>query len=385
MKILLASTSSGSRGGGELYLLYLGKALAQRGHAVALWVSSHERMDELAAMFSTFGSVHRADYVNTYDRRGRSLAAAFDSATAARIAAKWRTAGFDCIHLNKQNLEDGLDLLQAAASCGVPGLCTVHLTQDARYLGAKFAGVRDWVAKRALKKYPGLLVAVLEDRRRDLARFLGAENRTRTIPNGVPIPDLSGRASARVEKRKALGLTDDAMVIIAVGRLVPQKRPLVFLEQAAQIHRAIPNARFVWVGDGGLSEDWDSRAAALGLKDVVQRLGWLRDVDAWLLAADVFLHVAEFEGLPLAILEAMASALPCAISMNLYSEMPFLNDRNSIAVPDGDFSWITSLKNTTRLAELGAAARRLAEEQFSFDKMAESYEALYRQALTQRR
>jgi glycosyltransferase involved in cell wall biosynthesis len=385
MKILLASTSSGSRGGGELYLLYLGRALAQRGHSVTLWASSHERMDELAELFSAFGSVQRAEYENTYDRRGRSLAAAFDFATARRVAAEWSTAGFDCIHLNKQNLEDGLDLVHAAAASGVPGLCTVHLTQDAVYLRAKFASVRDWVARRALKKYPGMLVAVLEDRRRDLARFLGDETRTRTIPNGVPLADLSRRVEARAEKRRALGLTEDALVIMAVGRLVPQKRPLVFLEQAAQIRRTVPNTRFVWVGDGVLANEWDARVTALGLGDSVQRLGWQRDVDAWLLAADVFLHVAEFEGLPLAILEAMASALPCAISQNLYAEMPFLNDSNSIAVPDGNASWIAVLQDSARLAALGRAARQLAEERFSFDKMAESYEALYRETLAQKR
>ena len=48
MKILLASSSSGSRGGGELYLLYLGRALAERGHEAMLWASAHPRMNELA-------------------------------------------------------------------------------------------------------------------------------------------------------------------------------------------------------------------------------------------------------------------------------------------------------------------------------------------------
>ena len=61
MKILLASSSSGSRGGGELYLVYLGRALAHRGHAVTLWASTNPRMDELANTFSGFGQVLRSD------------------------------------------------------------------------------------------------------------------------------------------------------------------------------------------------------------------------------------------------------------------------------------------------------------------------------------
>src|SRR5678815_2084011 len=114
MKILLASTSSGSRGGGELALLYLGRALVARGHEVTLWASTHPRMDELTTQFAEFGSVRRSPYVNTYDRRGRSLSCYFDKATALRVGEEWKALAPDIVHLNKQNLEDGLDLLAAA-------------------------------------------------------------------------------------------------------------------------------------------------------------------------------------------------------------------------------------------------------------------------------
>src|SRR5581483_1815307 len=86
MKILFASSSSGSRGGGELFLVYLGKALQQCGHELTLWVSSHPRMDEVSEKFAHIGKVVRANYTNTYDRAGRSLAAAFDLATARSAA-----------------------------------------------------------------------------------------------------------------------------------------------------------------------------------------------------------------------------------------------------------------------------------------------------------
>src|SRR5688500_16843185 len=78
MKILLVSSSSGSRGGGELYLLYLGRALAQRGHSLTLWASTHTRMDELANSFSGIGEVLRSPYRNTYDHRGRSISSYLD-------------------------------------------------------------------------------------------------------------------------------------------------------------------------------------------------------------------------------------------------------------------------------------------------------------------
>ncbi len=60
MKILLVSSSSGSRGGGEVFLLYLGRALAQRGHRVVLWASDDSGMDELSNSFTSVGEVIRS-------------------------------------------------------------------------------------------------------------------------------------------------------------------------------------------------------------------------------------------------------------------------------------------------------------------------------------
>lgn len=384
MKVLLVSSSSGSRGGGELYLLYLGRALAELGHTPILWASTHPRMNELADGFATFGSVERSDYLNTYDRRLRSIGAYLDSKAVHRARRSWERIGADVIHLNKQNLEDGLDLLSALKTIDTPGLCTIHLTQSARYLKAVLAGARDAVSRNVLKPYPGLLVTVLENRRADLASFLGDSSRIRMVSNGVPLFDLSQREIVRAAKRRELGITDDQQLIVAVGRLVPQKRPLAFLDQAARILASQPNARFLWVGDGALSGDWDREIHRLELAHAVRRVGWQMEVTPFLFASDLFLHVAEFEGLPLAILEAMSAALPCAISRNLLREMPFFDDQSAVAVDD-EAAWARVLRDKERLNSLGSCSRRLAEQHFSFGTMAASYESLYREAITNAR
>ena len=376
MKILIVSTSSGSRGGGELCLLYLGRALALRGHEVTLWASDHTRMDELASAFAAFGKVTRAPYVNTYDRRGRSLASYFDGATARRVAAQWRAIGPDVIHLNKQNLEDGLDLVEAARLLRLPCIAMMHITQSAAYLRAAHAGLRDFVSRRALRRFPGPLVTTPGSRERDLAEFIGSKRRVRTVLNGVPIPDLETLAAQRSIKRRALGIADGELLFVAVGRMMPQKRPLLFLDLAERILRTLPNARFLWIGDGDLAPEFDARVTAKALGDKVRQLPWQADAPAFLAAADVFLHTAEFEGLSFAILEALAAGLPCAITPNLLAEMPFLNSANSIAI-DEDDAWLASVQNPA----IGKAARELAERQFSFASMAANYEAIYREAI----
>jgi len=380
MKILFASSSSGSRGGGETFLIYLGEALAWRGHEVVLWTSSHPRMDEIAARFAPFGAVHRAEYTNTYDHPRRSLAALLDRATSVRAAREWQALKPDILHLNKQNLEDGLDLLRATRLIACPSVCTIHITQSAAFLGAKGAWLRDLVSRRGLRGYRGALVAVSEPRKADLEKCLGADAAgaaIAAIPNGVPIPPALS-ASERARRRGELGLSPDELAILAVGRMTPQKRPLLFLETAARILAGLPEARFFWIGDGPLAAEWDARAAALGIASRVQRLGWREDVAPLLASGDLLLHTAEYEGMPLAILEAMAAGLPCAVSESLHREMPFLDESNSIRLSDEN-ALIEVLRHRDELSRRAKAAGELAAARFSTEAMATAYEDLYKQ------
>ena len=374
MKTLLVSSSSGSRGGGELYQLYLGQALRERGHEVTLWMSTHERMDELAALFAPIGPVIRAPYTNTYDYRFRSLNHLLGGTIAKRIAQQWCQLKPDVIHLNKQNLEDCLDLLEAARLTQIPSLATIHITQDAKYLRAKYAAPRDWVARRFLKKFPGILIPTLDQRERELRDFVGPQARIHTVVNGVPLIDLTQRAPSRADVHAELNIPADQNIILAVGRVVPQKRPFLWLDWVDKLHRQLPNTRFVWVGGGELADDFDRTARARNLP--VHRVAWTNNVPRYLLAADAFMHTAEFEGLSFALLEALSAGLPIIITANLLAELPFLTPEVSVALSD-DGAWREPLQSPAHLAKLAHNTRALAEEKFSFARMARDYEALY--------
>ncbi len=376
MKILLVSSGSGSRGGGEIFLNYLGGALAARGHAVTTWMPAHARMDELAAQCARFSEVVRTEFANTYDHRSRSLATMFNARASDAVARQWAALQPDIIHVNKQNLEDGLDLLRAARLSGRPSVCTIHLTQTARYLRARGALLRDLVAWWELRKFAGGFVAVQDTRRDELSSFLGSDARTRTIFNGVPPIDSGETAALRDAMRAELNIADGQLLIVGVGRLVPQKRPFVFLDVARQLHRQHPQARFVWVGDGELAAAWRAAVAGHGLSGVVSCVGWQSDVRPYLSAADLLLHTAEFEGLPFALIEAMSMAVPCAISKTVAAELPFLDAGNAIVYDEpGRLERLVACPQALR--EVGEAARALMHERFSDHAMAASYEALY--------
>ncbi len=376
MRILLVSSGSGSRGGGEIFLDYLGGALAARGHQVITWMPAHARMNELASQCAKFSRVVRAEFRNTYDYRSRSLATLLNAGLSNSIARQWADLKPDVIHINKQNLEDGLDLLRAARLSGHPSVCTIHLTQTARYLRARAATLRDLVSRWELRKFEGGFVAVQDTRRDELSSFLGSEAKTRTIFNGVPQVDPGQRHGLRSAMRAELKIAPDQLLIVGVGRLVPQKRPFAFLEVARKLHEQYPHVRFVWVGDGELSGEWRAAIARDGLSDVVFWTGWKSDVSPYLAAADLLLHTAEYEGLPFALIEAMSMGVPCAISRSVASELPFLNARNAIFHDDaGRLEYFVC--HPQALRDVGETGRVLAGELFSDHAMAASYEALY--------
>jgi glycosyltransferase involved in cell wall biosynthesis len=180
----------------------------------------------------------------------------------------------------------------------------------------------------------------------------------------------------REAKRKELGLSQTDYLVLGLGRLVEQKRPFLFLRMAEELHERLPATKFIWVGDGKLADKWRRAITREKLEDVIYCTGWQIDVLPYLLASDLLLHVAEFEGLPLAVIEAMAAGLTCAVTNDLSSEVPFFNKDNVLFADDIE-GLAEKLRNPLVLACIAEGGRRLVEDTLSVSKMAASYEQLY--------
>jgi glycosyltransferase involved in cell wall biosynthesis len=100
--------------------------------------------------------------------------------------------------------------------------------------------------------------------------------------------------------------------VCTVARLTPQKGLFDLVEAAAEVVPRIPNVRFVLAGDGELRDPLEARVAALGLTEQLRFAGSrpLATLARWLGAADLFLLSSHYEGMPLAMIEAMAAGCP---------------------------------------------------------------------------
>jgi glycosyltransferase involved in cell wall biosynthesis len=186
-------------------------------------------------------------------------------------------------------------------------------------------------------------------------------------------------------ERTRLGIPPDAFVVGMIGRVTLQKDPETFVKAAAILNSRIENAYFVWVGDGDAREDTRRLANDLGLSDKFVITGH-KDSDAipkLLAAMDVVLFTSRFEGLPIALLEAMA-AKRFVVAANVGSIGEIVKEgETGWLFGVGDYKQAASIVETIHQNRPGldyirmSAFDLVAERHSPRDRMARQYQSIY--------
>ena len=161
-----------------------------------------------------------------------------------------------------------------------------------------------------------------------------------------------------------------------------------FLRIAAEVHKRVPGAEFVLVGDGPLRADIERQAAELGLGERVIFMGDRRDIPAMLASTDVAVLTSDSEGLSNVILEAMAAGVP-VVAYAVGGNPELVNDQRGSLIPagkEGEFAAaiVRLLSNTNLRLEQGQKARQFAENNFSLSRVVRQYQELYAELLAQK-
>jgi L-malate glycosyltransferase len=154
-----------------------------------------------------------------------------------------------------------------------------------------------------------------------------------------------------------------------------------FLRIAAEVHKQLPDAEFLLVGDGPLRAELERQSAALGLADRVLFLGDRGDIPAILASSDLSVLTSDSEGLSNVILESMAAGLP-VVAYAVGGNPELVNDDRGTLVPPGNEAEFASvicrlLSDANFRREQGLNARRFAEQNFSLAHVCRQYEDLY--------
>jgi glycosyltransferase involved in cell wall biosynthesis len=229
-----------------------------------------------------------------------------------------------------------------------------------------------------------------------LREHLGvAHNRVTVIENGV---ERTGRLEpGRSIARRNLGLPADDLVFCTLASLRAEKRPLFFVDVFRHYRElSTSKAYFIWQGSGPEGPAVEMACAQLPTKD----RGYLRflpgssNTQEILACSDVFLLTSEYEGMPNALLEAMAAGLPCVVT-------DVAGTRDVFSAPDGSALGICEVvppndprvfaealaelaRNSGRMRTIGQKAMEHVQRRFAVETMVERHIEVFKQVLTSR-
>jgi glycosyltransferase involved in cell wall biosynthesis len=236
-----------------------------------------------------------------------------------------------------------------------------------------------WLERLAAQFTDKLIVVSNYDQREGLDNRIGSENKYALIRYGIDYAKFNLREKSI---RSEFGIGTEDLLVGMVACFKPQKAPQDFIKLAFSVKQTMPHVKFILVGDGVLRPDIERLIERLQLQQQIILTGWRRDIPRLLSALDIFLLTSLWEGLPIAVLEAMASSKPVISTQTggvgeivVEGKSGFLalpHDTNKLAQ-----NLIVLLKDEGLRIRIGENARQALDSHFALSTMVESHKNLY--------
>lgn len=294
------------------------------------------------------------------------------------VRARLAAAPPDIVHSHryKENLLSYL----SARRCGARSVVTLHGEEPPAQLARRLVvGARRLVTHAIARRVGARFAAVSSDLRN---RLHLSPRRCVVIPNGVRIPQVQELAV----QREAGG----AFVIGWVGRMVPVKGLSTLLEAIALLPATLGTTRLLLVGDGPDRGRLEALATRSGIADRIEFTGFVEDPAPLRRQMDLFAFPSLHEGIPLALLEAMAVGIPCvAAAVGGIPEVDGGERALRLVETHSPSDWASAIAEFLGDPEgcraLGMRGRARAAARFSLEAVVEEYRELYEAALEARR
>jgi len=238
--------------------------------------------------------------------------------------------------------------------------------------------------ERALASFTDRFIAVCwAEREALLTAGVARPEQARVIWNGINVRHFHEVQVDRVLQRDALGIPTDAKVITTISRLYKPRDFDTLLLAFQKVVAAYPDTYLLIVGDGPYRPQIQALISGLNLTSRVALSGFRRDIPQVLAVSDIFvLSTALWEGLPLTVLEAMASGLPVVVSDVGGVREVVLHQETGILVPPKDHWALYEalselLTNRSRARAMGLRGRERARIFFGVERMVRETAALY--------
>jgi glycosyltransferase involved in cell wall biosynthesis len=229
---------------------------------------------------------------------------------------------------------------------------------------------------RQLTRVSCTAVVVFSEQNAIVASGTWGRTPVKVIYPGVPQPTCS---LDRATVRASIGVPADAILVTTVGRLTEQKRMDVFIRALAEVRH--PRLHGLIAGEGNDRQDLERLVEASGMVGRITFVGHRDDVGCLLAASDLYVQVSAWEGICFAVLEAMATSLPC-VGSDIGALREALGDVGAPYAPVGAVEPVATaiaalLADPDAAASLADRLRARWEQIFTVDRMCTAHLAAY--------
>ncbi len=202
------------------------------------------------------------------------------------------------------------------------------------------------------------------------------------IKYGIPLSKFRKPAENRASKRRELGILNDGPVVGMISCLKPQKAPLDYVRAAVRINQERPDLNFLLIGDGALKGACLKFLARSSLNGRFVFTGWRRDVSRILDVIDVVVLTSKWEGMPIALIEALSKGCP-VVATEVGGTPELVKNRvTGYLTRPGDHEETAEkileiFKNRDTLQKMKTEAADSIDDSFDVSKMVENIKTLY--------
>ena len=266
---------------------------------------------------------------------------------------------------------------------GIPVLYTEHNIQNRYHFFTK-------VINKFTFNWQTKVIAVSNEVAKSIEQSIRPKIPVKTVLNGVNTLDFIRNPSLGLEKRKEMGISFGTILIGTIAVFRFQKRLKEWIDVFKNIHDVYPEVRGCIVGDGILKEEIMEHLKNKGMENYIFFPGLETDVKPWLSAMDIFMMTSSFEGLPIAMLEAMS--MECAIVTTDAGGIKEVinNGKDGFLVPLDEWQSLVKplsylIQNPSEIKNFGVNARLRVEHSFGMKAMVQQIEKIYLEAYDQKK
>jgi glycosyltransferase involved in cell wall biosynthesis len=358
--------SSGGMYGAEAVILNLSRILNEGGHFSEVAAFSNSANPNLQLHERALQEGIQSHLIPCFGQVDRAALKAIRELVTGR--------GVDVVHAH--GFKADVYAYFALRRTDVPLVSTCHTWYDTDWLVTLYGRIDRMVLRRFAR-----VVAVSDEVRQQLLAAGVREERVRIVRNGIDLRPFENVAPALRAEMEA----GDTPIVGLIGRLAHSKGVDVYLDAAGRVLSNGAKARFIVVGEGPDRTMLQRKIDEMKLSGHATMLGQRDDMPAVYASLDIMVSASRQEGLPMAILEGMASKLPLVATA--VGEVPTVveNGRTGLLVPPEDVAALAAgiaelLNRPAERARMGTEGRQRVRDDYSAERMAEDYLQVYNEA-----